>query len=161
MARFLWLLVLCATSLWAKDCIPIDQTPDHIGKTVCVSGKVLKVAQSYRGVFFLDFCENYRSCPFTVVVFRSALRKVGDVRALEGQQIEITGKVKEWNGRTEIVLKNPSQLDGLTGDLPAMPKDYEADRHGYFSAGDIGGARSTHPTHKRTSRPSDGEIDEE
>lgn len=160
MARFLLLLVFAAP-LWAKDCIPFDQAVDHIGKTVCVTGKVLKVAQTYKGMFFLDFCDNYRSCPFTVVIFRSGLNKVGDVRALEGQQIEITGKVKEWNGRAEIILKDRSQLDGLAGDLPPMSKDYEVERRGYFSAGEIGGARSTHRTHKRTSRPSDGEIDEE
>lgn len=160
MARFL-LLLLFAVPLLAKDCIPFEQAPDHIGKTICVTGKVLKVAQTPKGMFFLDFCENYKQCPFTVVVFRSSLNKVGDVRALEGQQIEITGKIKEWNGRAEIILKDRLQLDGLVSNLPPMPKDYEADRHGYFSAGKYSGARSSHPTHKRTSRPSDGEIDEE
>jgi hypothetical protein len=160
MARLLLLLVL-ATPVLAKDCIPFDQAPDHIGKTACVIGKVLKVGQSYSGSFFLDFCEDYKKCPFTVVVFRSSLKKVGDVRALEGKEIEITGKIKEWKGRAEIVLKDAGQLEGESGKLPPVPATYDADRHGNFSAGKFSAARSSHPTHKRTTKPSDAEIDEE
>src|SRR5215469_4483326 len=52
----------------------------------------------------------FRLCPFTVVVFPGALRQVGDVRRLEGRQIE--GEVKGYDGRAEIILKRPGQLHG-------------------------------------------------
>ena len=120
MLRLLLALAL-TTSALAKDCIPFDQAPDHIGKTVCVTGKVLKVGQSQSGSMFLDFCDDYRQCPFVVFVYRSSLKNIGDVRVLEGQTIEITGKVKEWNDRAEIILKNRLQLEGMAEKLPQVP----------------------------------------
>lgn len=150
MARFLVLLLLCACAA-AKECIPFDQAPEYVGKTTCVTGKVVKVAQTQAGSFFLDFCEDYRKCPFTVMVFRSNLKDVGDVRQLAGKDIEIHGKIKEWRGRAEIILKDFRQLEGEIGKLPPIPKTYDADQHGRFSVGKFQGPRSKHPTRRRNS----------
>jgi hypothetical protein len=163
MARFLVFLLLCAP-LFAKEkeCIPFDQAPEHIGKKVCVSGKVLKVAESQSGSLFLDFCENYHKCPFTVVVFRSNLGDVWDVHALEGKTIEVSGKIKKWQGRAEIVLTTIRQLQGESAKLPPIPRAYDADQHGRFSAGKFSGPRSKHPTRRRTtSTLPDDDIDAE
>ena len=160
MLRFL-LFLLLTISAFAKDCIPFDQAPDYVGKTKCVTGKVLKVAQSAAGSMFLDFCENYRKCPFVVIVFRSNLKDIGDVRLLEGQQIEITGKIKEWRDRAEIILKHSGQLEGLAEKLPPVPKTYDADKRGNYSAGTYSGPHSTHPTRKRTKQQPADELDAE
>jgi hypothetical protein len=127
MVRFV-LLFLIALPAFAKDCIPFEQAQDHVGKTKCVVGKVMKVAQSAAGSMFLDFCENYRKCPFVVIVFRSNLKDVGDVRVLEGKEIEITGKIQQWRDRAEIILKHSGQLEGMAEKLPAVPKTYDADK---------------------------------
>lgn len=128
--------VLCLlTSSAAGACIPFTEAPDKIGHEVCVAGTVLKVAEGKRGTWFLDFCEDYTKCPFTVVVFARNLRDVGDVRQLAGKQIEIFGKVKLYNGRAEIILKDARQLHGEAAKLPPMPKEYDASRHGRYSAG--------------------------
>ena len=79
------LVVFFCFSAHAADCIPFEQAKDHIGESKCVTGKVLKVGQSKGGTMFLDFCANYQTCPFTVVVFPSKLRDVGDVRQLAGK----------------------------------------------------------------------------
>jgi hypothetical protein len=159
MGRWIVLLLL-AMPAFAKNCIPFEQAPEHIGKTMCVTGRVMKVGQSSRGSMFLDFCDDYRKCPFVVIVFQSNLKSVGDVRTLEGKDIEITGKIKEWDDRAEIILKNAGQLEGMTEKLPPIPKIYDADKHGNYSAGKYSGPRSKHPTHKRTTQPAD-EIDAE
>jgi len=162
MARFFVLLLLLCRVSAAKDCIPFEQAAEHVGKKACVTGKVLKVAQSQSGSLFLDFCENYRQCPFTVVVFRSNLRDVGDVRALEGKTIEISGKIKKWQGRAEIVLSHVRQLEGDTAKLPPIPKAYDVEQHGRFSAGKFSAPRSKHPTRRRsTSTLPDEDIDAE
>src|SRR5256885_7518206 len=59
--------------------LSIEQTKGKTGSRACVSGKVLKVVAG-RGAQFLDFCEDYAKCPFTVVVFDRDLRDVGDIR---------------------------------------------------------------------------------
>lgn len=159
MLRFLLVFLLLSPAV-AKDCIPFDQAPDHIGKTLCVTGKVLKVGHSQSGSMFLDFCDDYMKCPFVVIVFRSNLKNVGDVRVLEGETIEVTGKIKEWNDRAEIILKNRLQLEGMAEKLPPVPSTYDADKHGNYSAGKYSSAKSKHPTHKRNRQAAD-EIDEE
>lgn len=129
-------LLLLAGTLAPAACMPIEEAPKHIGDNACVTGTVLKVKQSQSGTFFLDFCTNYRKCPFSVVVFRSNLRDVGDVRQLEGKVIEIHGRIRAWGSRSEIILKDVRQLKGQSADLPPLPKGFDVERKGSFSAGE-------------------------
>ena len=129
--------LLLPISALGADCIPFDQAKQHIGETRCVTGKVVKVGQSQGGTMFLDFCENYRKCPFTVVVFRSRLRDVGDVRQLAGKDIEIYGKIKPWGTRAEIILEHVRQLRGEAAHIPPLPKTYDVENRGRFSAGEF------------------------
>src|SRR5436190_10887821 len=120
-------------SLSHSECLSIEQTKDKTGARVCVSAKVLKVVAG-RGAHFLDFCEDYTKCPFTVVVFDRDLRDVGDVRQLEGKMLEIHGNIVQYEGRSEIVLRDSAQLKGASPKLPPVPKTYDAQRRGNFSA---------------------------
>lgn len=130
MRNLVMTLLLLASGAAFADCIAIEKAQEKIGADTCVTGKVVKVVESRSGTWFLDFCEDYRSCPFTVVVFPSNLRDVGDVRLLQGKTIEIHGKIKLYGGRAEIVLRDRRQLKGETGSLPSMPKGYDAERRG-------------------------------
>jgi len=113
-----------------------------------VLGKVLQVQEGSRGTHFFDFCEDYRTCPFTVVVFSGDLRHVGDVRQLAGREIEIRGHITDYDGRAEIVLERPSQLLGDAARIPPVPKEYDVERKGKFSAG-----KFSHPsTSKKPSK---------
>src|SRR5260221_5021296 len=99
-------LLMTTVPIFASDCIPFTDAPKKVDETVCVTGTVLKVSSSARsGTQFLNFCENYKKCPFSVVVFPRDLEKVGDVRMLEGRMIEIHGKIKEYRGQAEMILE--------------------------------------------------------
>jgi hypothetical protein len=113
-----------------------------------VSGKVLHVKLGNGGVHFFDVCEDFRVCRFTVVVFPSDLKRVGDVRRLEGRLIEIEGEVKGYDGRAEIILSRLSQLRGDAAHIPPLPKDYDVERHGKYSAGSM-----RFPKPAKTSKP--------
>lgn len=126
----------------ASDCLPIGEARQHVGENKCITGKVLRVKAGARGVHFIDFCEDQLSCPFTVVVFRSDLKDVGDVRRLTGRLIEIHGPVKLYDGRAEIILKRVSQLTGGSTLIPPLLKEYDVEKQGHYSAGNI------HPTKK-------------
>ena len=73
--------------------------------------------------------------PFTVVVFPSDLKNVGDIRQLQGRMIEIHGQVKEYDGRAEIILEEYRQLSGSTARIPPLPKNYDVEKKGRYSAG--------------------------
>jgi hypothetical protein len=132
--RILALALLLAPAAFPA-CIPFTEADKKVGENVCVSGRVVKVAEGKSGTWFLDFCEDYTKCPFTVVVFARYLRQVGDVRQLAGKDVEIFGKIKKYAGRAEIILKDARQLHGEAAKLPPMPKEYDASRHGRYSAG--------------------------
>ena len=158
--------LLCLVSLAAipalapAACIPLDQAAHKVGATTCVTGKVVKVDQSNPSVFFLDFCEDYRRCPFTVVVFPRHLRDVGDIRQLKGKDVEIHGEIQQWMGRAEIVLKDARQLHG--GVLPPVPKNYDVSHHGNYSPGQFKRAtpaKRTSPKQKKGVGPDELGVD--
>ena len=106
-----------------------------MGETKCVTGKVIRVKVGASGVHFLDFCEDSPACPFTVVVFSHDLKDVGDGRRLAGRTIEIRGAVKAYDGRPEIILSRISQIEGGAAMIPPLPKNYDVENRGHFSAG--------------------------
>jgi hypothetical protein len=128
-------LLLCSAAAAASDCLTIGEAGKHVGETKCVTGKVLRVKAGARGVHFVDFCEDRMACPFTVVVFASDLKDVGDVRRLAGRVIEIHGPVKLYDGRAEIILNRVSQLTGGSTLIPPLPKNYDVEKQGHYSAG--------------------------
>ncbi len=128
-------LALLFPTLSSAACIPFAQAQKHIGETQCVSGKVLRVEAGSWGVHYLDFCEDYRSCSFSVVVFPYDLKNLGDVIQLEGKAVEIRGEVKEYDGRAEIILENTRQLGGEAVHLAPLPKSFDVEEKGHFSAG--------------------------
>src|SRR5215475_12997506 len=152
-----WILgvwMLANTTLCSGVCVPIHEAQNHIGETRCVTGKVLKVAQGDKGVHFLDFCENHDTCPFTVVIFPSDLRYIGDVRQLAGKTIEIHGPVKLYDSRAEIILSDLRQLKGDGVKLPPLPKTYDVERKGRYSAGKYSHTKpARQPSRKRQTKP--------
>jgi hypothetical protein len=128
-------VLCCFLSFPPRHVFPFDQAQKHIGETQCVSGKVLRVETGSRGVHYLDFCEDNQQCPFSVVVFASDLKRIGEVGQLAGKMVEIRGEVKEYDGRAEIILENARQLGGEGARLPPLQKSFDVEQKGHFSAG--------------------------
>src|SRR5581483_1019017 len=144
----LLLVGLLSSVCVASDCIAFSEAGQHVGKEKCVRGKVIKVTRLPSGTHFLNFCEDYRTCPFQVVIFRSDLKHVGDVRQLEGRIIEVRGEIKTYDGRPEILLKEARQLKGESARITPLPKNYDVEKKGRFSAG-----KFNHPKSERRPAP--------
>jgi len=132
------------------NCLTIAEAGKHIGKAQCVTGTVVHVEQGSHGVTFLDFCAEYRNCPFTVVAFSGDLKKIGDVRQLQGRVVTIQGRIEQYDDRAEIILRHAQQLGESAALLGAMPKDYDVERHGHYSAGSFRASKTKKP--KRTTQ---------
>jgi DNA/RNA endonuclease YhcR with UshA esterase domain len=153
--RCVIVLVGCALSATAfcssrntssLTCVSFAEASKHVGTNQCVTGTVLHVESGSKGVILLNFCKEAKACPFTVVVFPADLKKMGDVRQLEGRQIEIKGTIQDYDGRSEIILRRSQQLGESAFRLfPAVPTDYDVERHGHNSAG-----KMSHPKAKKT-----------
>jgi hypothetical protein len=136
--RYLCLFAL-ATCAWAS-CLPIEEAASHVGKKACVHAKVLAVSATSGGTHLLHFCEAGRECGFSAVVFRRDLRQVGDLRALEGKEVDIQGKISLYHGRPEIIVSDWHQIKGAGVGLAPIPKNYDAEKQGKVNPGE----RPTH-----------------
>jgi hypothetical protein len=104
-------------------------------------------------VTFRDFCPEYRNCPFTVVVFPGDLRRIGNVHQLQGRVVKIQGRIEEYDDRAEIVLRHAQQLGDDGKLLTAVPKEYDVERQGHYSAGSFRAAKTKKPKRKTQGPP--------
>jgi rRNA processing protein Gar1 len=114
--------------------MPITEALNHIGEVQCVTGKVVRVGRGDGGITYFDFCEDHRACPFSAVIFSHDLKSIGDVRHLAGRVVEIHGSVKGYDGHAEIVVEESRQIGGNSGRIPPLPKSYDVEQKGHYSA---------------------------
>jgi hypothetical protein len=174
MPQFLCVFLLslpCSQSFsrWLKFAAPAILASTTASRSPIASKHVDKVCQRNcdecrgcpHGVTFLNFCRDSRICPFTVVVLSADLKKVGDIRLLEGREVEIKGTIEDYEGRAQMVLRHTQQLgESAFVVVPPVPTDCDVERRGYYSAG-----RYSHPkakkAHKKQGRPISIEDPEE
>jgi len=140
-------------------CASFTDARKLIGKKQCVRGKVFRVEHSSEGASFLNFCEDFRACPFTVVVFAEDLHHVGDLNSLMGRTIEISGKVRDYDGQAEIVLQDAEQLGGELKKLPPAPKEFDVEERGRFSPGKFHATKVRRETTKKAKLPSTLDVE--
>ncbi len=82
----------------------------HIGERASVRGILVSAYTSKTGTVFLDFCESYKTCPFTGVIFADDAKKFGNLSRYVGTTITLTGKISLYKDKAEIILSNPNQI---------------------------------------------------
>jgi DNA/RNA endonuclease YhcR with UshA esterase domain len=98
-------------SAFAQSAVPPQEARNHVGEYVTVTGVVSGVGHSSRSnTTFINFGGRFPNHQFTAVIFRSAAASFEDVDGLDGKTVSVTGKVKMYRGKPEIVLNNPSQI---------------------------------------------------
>jgi DNA/RNA endonuclease YhcR with UshA esterase domain len=110
----------------SAKCIDYTEAPNHIGEYACVSGKIDHVYASKKDSIFLNFCPDYKTCPFGAVIFGSDASKFSNPKQYEGETVEITGLIKSYQGRPEIVLKEPGQIKILSLKSSSIIKEVPA-----------------------------------
>ncbi len=98
--------------------IDYTEAANHVGEFACVSGKIDHVYTSQKGTIFLNFCSDYKNCPFGAVIFGSEAHKFPNPKQYEGQTVQITGLIRSYQGQPEIILKDSSQIK-ILADRPS------------------------------------------
>ena len=150
---FLLFCALLFPAISPAACISFTEAGQHIGETKCVRGTVAQVEKGKEGVHYLTFCESSGACPFAAVIFPADLRHVGDVRQLKGKSVEVHGDVQGYNGRTEIVVSEARQLKGEAVSIPPLPKHYDVEQRGRYSAGTFSHPKPGRSTSKKRQLP--------
>lgn len=112
-------LVLAALALSAgapaslaaqQEVVAPDSAVHFVGKTVTIRGVVSGVHTSRGGTIFLDFGARYPRNTFTAVIFSSSASRFPNASAWEGKTLRVTGEVKLYRGKPEIVVDEPGQV---------------------------------------------------
>ncbi len=115
MLRQISILLVTITLLFVsigqgQEPIPWDKAQEHYGETVTIEGKIVAAYNSGKACF-LNFHEDYKN-HFTAVIFSSDLGKFPDNPEdyYYYKTVQVTGLVKKYKGKPEIILKDPSQI---------------------------------------------------
>lgn len=92
-----------------------EEAQQYIGKEVTVCGKVYGgkfLAQAKGTPTFINMGAAYPNSPFTVVIFGESRNRFSykPEEYLNGRQVCISGRVKEFKGKPEIVVSAPDQI---------------------------------------------------
>ena len=106
-------LAILATPASAATMSP-DDVAGHVGENATVCGAVASAkfaARSRSQPTFLDMGKPYPNSAFTVVIFGDDRPKFGTPETtLRGKRVCVTGQIRDYRGKPEIILSDPSQL---------------------------------------------------
>ncbi len=93
----------------AGTTITPEEAGNHIGKIMTVRGKVDRVHVSQKGDVFIDMGGKHPNATFTAICFKQVI-PTAQLEPLAGKTISISGKIKEYNGKVEIILESADQI---------------------------------------------------
>lgn len=92
-----------------ENTVHFSEAPDRVGNELWVRGKIDHVYVSDNGNHFLNFCSDFRECPFSVVIFSDHAEGL-DTSLWSGREIYIYGLVGTYEGRPQIVVEDIRQV---------------------------------------------------
>ncbi|WP_298938037.1 nucleotide-binding protein [uncultured Ruegeria sp.] len=104
-----FLSFVLAVSAHAGEITPRDAA-QHVGEHSTVVGVVSQVANSGKGTTFINFGGRYPNHTFYAVIFKKHGHKFPSVYGYEGRTIAITGTIKLYKGKPQIILSSPDQV---------------------------------------------------
>lgn len=109
-AKLIALILITACSLFPQAKISPAKAKTNIGKDVIVNGKIDQVVKTAAGNYFLIMGGKFPNNKFMAVIFKPDAKKFGRLNTYEGKEVEISGKVREYEGKPEIILHSLHQI---------------------------------------------------
>lgn len=93
-----------------ENSVHFSEAPDNIGKKFWVKGKIDHVFVSNNGNYFLNFCPDFRDCPFSSLIFSEKAYLFNDINSWSGESVYIYGLIGIYQNRPQIIIENPNQI---------------------------------------------------
>src|SRR2546426_321529 len=99
----------------AQEIIPWNEAGKYYGQFKTVEGTIVATKNTGK-VCFLNFSQNWRT-DFTAVIFASDFNKFPASPEIyyRNKTVHVTGKIKEYKGKPEVIVKSASQIQILEG----------------------------------------------
>lgn len=105
------IFIASVTPALAQATLAPAAAKDHVGEVVTIEGPVSEVHHAAPGrATFIDMGGRYPNNVFTAVIFESDAGKFPAVDALNGKTVDVTGRIRLYRGRPEIILDDPGQI---------------------------------------------------
>ncbi len=111
---------VCGQTNVPLEILATDAT-NYLNQPVIVRDVVVQVAQRTT-VALLNLNHRYPDSPLTCVIRSADTNRFPDPQSYLGQRVEVSGHITEYQGRPQIILTNPNQiniLNALPSDLPS------------------------------------------
>jgi hypothetical protein len=120
--RALCLVLLGAASVapaWAADVLTPGEAISHVGKTATVCGHVASATHAARATgqpTFLNLGKPFPDQEFTALIWGSRREAFPYApETLRGQMICVSGVISTYQGKAQIIVSDPSQLNRPAG----------------------------------------------
>jgi DNA/RNA endonuclease YhcR with UshA esterase domain len=91
--------------------IAASEAQKHVGQSATVAGVVSEVHRTASGnAIFIDIGGRYPDNAFAAVIFADDFSKFPEVDSLDGKTVTVTGRIKDYQGKPEIILNDPGQI---------------------------------------------------
>jgi DNA/RNA endonuclease YhcR with UshA esterase domain len=111
---FVLLTSICFQQISFAQTVPLDSVTNYEGKTITVCSKVQStyLTKGDKKTTYINFGKPYPNTTFTVVIFEGDLSKFKYTPSefLKDKNICITGKVKIYKGKPEIIVTSEEQI---------------------------------------------------
>jgi DNA/RNA endonuclease YhcR with UshA esterase domain len=102
--------ILAGPALAAETVAPCD-AGNHVGQTVTIAGGVTDVHHAASGsTIFVNMGGVFPKNCFSAVIFKTDFAKFSDVDSLRGKNVEVSGAVRLYQNKPEMILNDPGQL---------------------------------------------------
>lgn len=91
--------------------IVFTDAPEHVGQQHWVEGEVDHVFVSDNDNYFINFCPDFRDCPFSAVIFSESAEHFDDIESWGGEQIYIYGEISTYENRPQIIIEQTEQVE--------------------------------------------------
>ena len=94
----------------ASGVVDWQDAGQYLGQRLTVQGEVVRVYNSGKAAF-LNFAEAYQG-QFSVVIFAADFEQWPQPpdQVYLGQRVQVSGKIKEYNGAPEMIVESPDQI---------------------------------------------------
>ncbi len=108
------LLAILFSQIAFSQTVPLDSVKNYEGKTITVCSKVQStyVTKGDKKTTYINFGNPYPNTTFTVVIFEADLPNFKNTPSeyLKDKNVCITGKVKIYKGKPEMIVNKEEQI---------------------------------------------------
>jgi exonuclease VII large subunit len=102
--------IIMFSNINAQKTYTPEEAKDHLDEVIIIKGEVTQVSTTRAGQVYFNMGGKYPQNKFSAVILKTNVSKFDNIKDYEGKIVEVTGKVKIYNSKPEIVLEKKEQI---------------------------------------------------